>query len=391
MARATEGRNGLVRPLAAAILANAMAGLLYVWSLFILPLETGLQLNRAALGAVSSLALVTFTIGVFLLPPVLRRLGHAGTAAFVTVLIGGGHVAFGLLPGLASLFIFYGVAFGVGSGLAYGLALALAAALPDGTRAKAIGLVLSAFAMSGILLPLLLGKWVAATDPAHAFMTIGLWVLLPGLLCLALLWSGVGQQPGKAEAKAASAVPAPDIPFFVLSFAFFSICFVGLAIVSQVAAMAAAAGLAAPAQSATALTVGYLLGSLIGAPLADRGGERSMIALLGLMTGAGAAAMLSGNSGVFLAGSLLQGLAFGGSGAVLPVLIGRRYGSSHIPAVYGRMMFAYGLAGLTAPGIAGALYAAYGSYTITLALCVLLAALAIVSALFLTRRPALAR
>lgn len=379
----------LLQPLTAAMIANALAGLLYVWSLFILPIENALGLDRMWLGSISSLSLVSFTAGVSLLPKVLARSGRAATAGLAVLLIAGGHLAFGLIPDEASLAAGYGLAFGAGSGLAYGLALSLAVSFPAATRAKGIGLTMAAFALSGIVLPLILGNWIASVDPDRAFLVIGLWALLPGALCVLLLRKAGSNAAGTPAQVAAAGVPRPDLPFFILSFVFFALCFVGLAIVSQIAAMAAASGLPTPAHAATALTLGYLVGSLFGAPMADSGSERPTVFLLGAAVGAGTLAMLSGTPAVFLCGSAAVGLAFGGAGSILPVLIGQRYGAVHIPALYGRMILAYGLAGLAGPSIAGVLFSASGSYNLTIFLCLSLAALSIAAApLMPAARPA---
>lgn len=71
----------------AGLLANAVAGLLYVWSLFILPLEAALDLERAHLGAISSVSLACYTIGIWGLPRVTARLGLRGTATAAFALI----------------------------------------------------------------------------------------------------------------------------------------------------------------------------------------------------------------------------------------------------------------------------------------------------------------
>lgn len=372
--------------LAAAVLANGAAGLLYVWSLFILPIERVLTLGRADLGLVSSLALISFTAGVAVLPRVVARAGRAGAAVLAFALIGGGHLAFGLWPSWGVLAVGYGLGFGAGSGLAYGLALSLAAGLPARVRAVAIGLAMGAFALSGILLPLVLGGWIAASDPGAAFLRIGVAALGVGLACLlALTLAGTG--PAAAAAPGAPPPPAMDRPFLILSLVFFLICFTGLAVVSQVAAIAADAGIANAGHAATVLTLGYLAGSLLGAPLAERAGERAILLALGGLALAGALAMLAPAKAALFLGAALIGATFGGSGSIMPVLLGLRYGAAHIPRLYGRMIIAYGLAGLVAPGAAGLLYESARGYAPVLALCAACAALSLAAVLMLKGSP----
>lgn len=378
-------RHSLVPLLIAAVLANGTAGLLYVWSLFILPIETALELDRADLGLVSSLTLISFTTGVSVMPSILSRIGRLPTAILAFALMGGGHLAFGLWQSKGALLVGYGLGFGAGSGLAYGFALSLAASLPDRFRAVAIGLAMGAFALSGIVLPFFLGDWIAATEPAIAFLRIGTFAVGVGFLCIMVLLAA-GSAHVSMSTSTAAAPPQPlDRPFLLLSVIFFLICFSGLAVVSQAAAMAADAGIAQAGYAAAALTIGYVIGSLAGAPLAERMGEGRILLGLGALALAGAVAILTGSKTVLFLGVALIGFTFGGSGSIMPVLLGLRYGAGNITRLYGKMIIAYGLAGLIAPAVAGLLYNSVRSYTPTLSLCIAASLLAVVMALRLGR------
>jgi len=372
--------------LTAAVLANGAAGLLYVWSLFILPIEDALALNRADLGVISSLALISFTLGVSILPIILGWIGRIPVAMLAFSLIAGGHIAFGLSSSWSALALGYGLGFGAGSGLAYGFALSLAASLPSKIRAVSIGLALGAFALSGIVLPVALGDWIATTAPSAAFLRVGFATLIVGAMCTMALAAGAGVTRSGAETSLSTAMPISiDRPFLILALIFFLICFIGLAVVSQAAAIAATAGIAASGYAATALTLGYLGGSLLGAPLAERAGERNILLFLGSLSLLGSLAMLIQSQAVLFLGATLIGMTFGGSGSIMPVLLGLRYGVANISRLYGRMIIAYGLAGLMAPGIAGLLFESAQSYGPLLGICAAMAALSIASTIVLER------
>ena len=384
MAAEPEPRRSILL-MAGAILANGAAGLLYVWSLFILPIEASLGLGRADMGMISSLALISFTVGASVMPAFLARIGRLGVACLAFALIAGGHLVFGIWPSWAALALGYGVGFGAGSGTAYAFALSLAAALPAHVRAVAIGVAMGAFALSGILLPVTLGGWIASAAPGSAFVRIGIVVLVVGLLCvLAVLASGASRRDHEAQTLAGTA-PRMDRPFLVLAMIFFMLCFIGLAVISHAAAMAASAGIPAPGYAASALTLGYLAGSILGAPIAERLGERRVLMALGALALVGTLAMFAASAAVFFAGAALVGITFGGSGSIMPVLLGLRYGAEHISRLYGRLIIAYGLAGLVAPDIAGRLFDRAQSYAPTIGLCAVLALTAIVAPLLLER------
>lgn len=379
-------RKSTILLLTAAVLANGAAGLLYVWSLFILPIEDSMDLNRADLGLISSLALISFTLGVSVLPIILAWVGKIPVAILAFAFISGGHIVFGMSSSWIALALGYGLGFGAGSGLAYGFALSLAASLPARIRAVSIGLALGAFALSGITLPVVLGHWISATVPSVAFLRIGIATLVVGALCVAALAAVAGASRNGDKAPLSLPVPiSVDRPFLILALIFFLLCFNGLAVVSQAAAIAARAGVAGAGYAATALTLGYLAGSLIGAPLAERAGERNILLVLSSLSFLGALAMLMNLPAVLFLGATVIGLTFGGAGSTMPVLLGLRYGPANISRLYGRMIIAYGLAGLMAPGAAGLLFEAAQSYGPLLALCAAMAALSIAFTIVLNR------
>ena len=372
--------------LTAAVLANGAAGLLYAWSLFILPIEETLSLNRADLGLISSVALVSFTLGVLVLPIIISKIGRLCAAILAFALMAGGHLIFGISASWTTLILGYGLGFGVGSGLAYGFALSLAAALPARIRALSIGLSLGAFALSGILLPVVLGNWISTTAPSTAFLRIGIATLVVGAICITALVGAAGVARNSDKMALPSSGPLSiDMPFLILSLILFLICFTGLAVVSQATAIAASAGIAAAGYATTALTVGYLAGSLIGAPFAEQSGERNALLLLSIFTLLGLLAMITHSQVFLFIGSILIGLTLGGVGSIMPVLLGLRYGATNISRLFGRMIIGYGLAGLIAPGIAGMMFESAQSYTPMLGLCVAMAALSLTAGVALEK------
>lgn len=374
--------------LTAAVLANSVAGLLYAWSLFILPIEEALSLNRANLGLISSVALVSFTLGVLVLPIIVTWVGRFYAAILAFTLMAGGHLIFGLSASWITLILGYGLGFGVGSGLAYGFALSLAASLPARIRALSIGLSLGAFALSGILLPVVLGNWISTIAPNTAFLRIGIATLVVGALCITALVTATGVARDSDQTALPSLRPISiDMPFLILSLILFLICFTGLAVVSQATAIAASAGIAAAGYATTAMTVGYLAGSLIGAPFAEQSGERNTLLLLSIITLIGLLAMITQSQILLFIGSILIGLTLGAVGSIMPVLLGLRYGATNISRLFGRMIIGYGLAGLIAPGVAGTLFETAQSYTAMLILCVAMTALSLTAGLALKKLP----
>ena len=91
------------KSIAAALLINAGLGVLYIWSLFLGPLESQLAVDRATLSFVPALALVGFTVGMVIQAGALRVMSPGALAALSLGLAGAGHVLFGLVPSVPTL------------------------------------------------------------------------------------------------------------------------------------------------------------------------------------------------------------------------------------------------------------------------------------------------
>ena len=355
--------------LISSILANSIAGLLYVWSLFIIPIESFIDLNRADLGLISSVALIGFTIGVSIFPFLLKKINRLFVSVLGFLLISFGHLCFGFFPFWITLLIGYGFGFGIGSGITYGLALYLTSSLDNKMRAISIGIALGAFALSGIMLPLMLGEWISKTLPNISFIWIGFVTFFIGMICVILISFIKLNISEKAASLSNDKIPL-DISFLILSIIFFLICFSGLAVVSQSAAIASSAGIDTSGYATSIFTIGYLIGCLSGAPIAEKIKERYVLIGLSFFTFFGVLGMLSTSPAILFLGSALIGLTLGGVGSIMPVLLGQRYGPINISRLYGRMIIGYGLAGLISPVVAGLLFDFVSNYSLLLYLCV---------------------
>jgi OFA family oxalate/formate antiporter-like MFS transporter len=363
----SDGR-ATARRVVPAIILNLSAGLIYGWSLFAAPLERALAEGRGTLSLVPSIALAVFTLGMVICPRIFAAVGSRGLTLLIYLLAPAGFALFALYPSFATLVVGYGLCFGLAAGLAYGLALALAVQVDDRHRAVAIGIVMGAFALCGILLPAL-GGWIAATPPPRVF----LYLAFAGIVGGALVHSSF---IGLAVERSAAATSENEEPYLTLDFAklsliFFLVCFVGLMTISHLKGVALADGLSErEADLTTSLfPLGYLAGSISGGALAERFGGRatlcgaSGLTILGLFGLALAELPL-----VAFAGAFAIGLTFGGSASFMPTLIALRFGPARVTKVYGKMMIGYGAAGLVAPKLAGVMFESGNSYAPALGL-----------------------
>jgi MFS transporter, OFA family, oxalate/formate antiporter len=178
--QATTGQSAyLTKNLFVACLVNGAMGLLYVWSLFLSPLETKLGVDRFILSVAPAFALVAFTCGMAVHDSLMRKFSLRHFALMAFLVAGGGHIIFCLYTSVWALLMGYGIFFGFGAGLGYGLALALATRTPTRVRTMSIGIAVAAFAAGGVVFSSLFAYAIMATDPKVSFAVIG--VSLVGL------------------------------------------------------------------------------------------------------------------------------------------------------------------------------------------------------------------
>jgi hypothetical protein len=126
------------------------------------------------------------------------------------------------------------------------------------------------------------------------------------------------------------------------------------------------------------VNVGYIaFGTLAGA-MAARLQVRSALSIVSFCAFVGVVALVFFYNRYILAiGLAAIGASLGASASVYPVVIGRRYGVENIGAIYGKVLIAYGISGLIAPWLTGALFVWTGNYFAALWIALALSALII--------------
>lgn len=377
------------RPVLIGCLINGSMGIMYAWSLFILPLERELGMTRAELSAAPSFAIGFFTLGMLLHKAILFRLSYRGAALFAFGLASGGHLLFALWPSVLTLVVGYGVIFGFGVGLGYGLALEMAQFVQDRGRAIAIGVIVSSFALSGAVISAVFASAILSTPPQTVFLWIALLYIAVGG------WVGakmIRQSPADTTADDVSAdnqfAVIASAGFLMMAFCFFCICFAGLLSIAHIAAILKEKGFhyGLIALGVVLLNLGYILGSLFGGKTVEWLKGRAALLSASVLMLLALLSMYSGGVAIVIAATFTIGLIFGASASLVPVLIGYEFGSAKIGQIYGYMIFAYGLAGSIAPWFGGALYTYAGSYFAPLTCAALLAASSVIVALIFVRR-----
>ncbi len=372
--------------LVAAMLLNFFGGLLYCWSVFIEPFEKTLDVSRSDVSSVFSIALVTYMLGFFIFPRVLRLASMPVLSLAVCLLAALGLALAGLVHSLPALIVGYGVIFGLAVGLAYSLCLQAANIELPVRRSLATSLAVSSFAGAGLLWPKLLTLAIDWQGPHTAMLVCAGVFVVVGIAAALLLTAAGAQAPGARDALDSGLFTdfLTDKPrvFLFLWLGFVLMGLGGLMVISHSAGIVGAFGVPREAVylGPMVVSIGYIAGGMTGGIACDLiTGRRVLIGLAAVIAVSLLTLYLFADANVSLAVLALAGGAFGASAAAYPVTIVGYYGVSQLARIYGRVMIAYGVAGLAAPWMAGALYNWEGGYRWALLIAGVMAAASVIA------------
>ena len=358
----------------AALVINALLGVLYAWSLLLVPLEQFLGVSRATISLVPSLALLCFTTGVLIHDSVIRRVPLDVLAPCVLAFPGLGYLLFWAAPSYTALALGYGVMFGLAGGVGFGLALALARETLTPPRGVIVGLVAATFAGSGMTLAAI-GAALGSVEPLpRTFGLIGT-CFLCGAATLGVVLRGRRFPIAQSHGHAAVGDTTRTWSFWLLFFGNFSICYAGLLFVSHGTTILLVHGLTLSdaAWAPVLLNLGYLLGALTGGVIAARFPSRFTPMVFCTLSALSVAVFLFDSPALMWVPSMmLIGAAFGGTVSIFMMLLHIWYGASQVGALFGRINISYGIAGLSAPSITGWLFTKHADYNAALVLATVL-------------------
>lgn len=257
--------------IAAATLMNLPFGTVYAFSVFLKPIEALLQIGRAQMSLVFSIAAIFLTIGMLIAPRLYRRFSPT-----TLVLLSGAFGALGLLlaasaQGIVQLAIGYGAVFGLGGGV--GFILVQQGVNQTVTKMSGLinGYVVSLFPLGAMLAVPLFGWTIERYGIRATFVGLAITVVAATALC-AWLFRLAEIRMADSSAPTISS-EARHWPIFARLFAvFFLAAAAGLMVMSQAAGiMAAYGGKTLLALGATTFITGIIAAARItGGWLVDR-------------------------------------------------------------------------------------------------------------------------
>ena len=351
------------------LLLNGSMGSLYAWSVFVSPLERELMMGRAGTSFVFSVAVVAFTGGVAVAPYFYRLMrGPLLLMTFSLCSV----IGLFLASFISSfnpyswwfLIVGYGVLFGFGAGGTYSVSLQLINIALEKKRGLANGLGIGSFAAGSVVFSLVFSWALIYITVQEIFLIFGFVLLGVGITVGSLVWmSGFELPKTSIDQKAMPQGTRTIFPLLWLGFCCGA--FAGLMAIGHAANFIEAYGGTALmiTLGVVSISIGNAIGRLTAGILSDVWSPAYVAVLAHLISLAGFILLLMVSGPWAAVISLgMQGLAYGFIAGAYPSAIAIYIGVSSYGRYFGRLILAWGIAGLTAPWVTGWFFDHFGSY-----------------------------
>lgn len=373
-----------VPPMLAGAVLSLLNGILYSWSVFMLPLEVATGWTRPQTSLVFTFALAFFGVGMMCGGFIIRRMGTRLTAAAGGLMLAVGLFLSSCVSAPWQLILSYGVTAGFGIGMANVVPTAVGVSWYPGSR----GLVCGVMAFSLAFGTLLLGAGLASVlidtmGIKSTLQVMGVIVALASLCASFFLKMPECRSSDRRERHWEKSLTTPQmlrtVNFRIVWLWDLALQTGGLMIIGHIIPYAVERGFSS-AQAGLAMGVYAVVngvGRLVFGTLFDRKGFRfSMVAdALCMVTGLLMLAVLPDYTGYagLLAGVSAVAAAFGGTIPQFSAYIAQNFGPEHLESNLGMTATVFIIAGFVGPFWGGCLHAVTGNYTFALLAALLIA------------------
>lgn len=364
--------------LAAGVALMLMFGLIYAWSIFVLPLEREFGWSREQTSLTFTIAMTFFSIGLVPGGILTDRKGPRLVCLAAAALTGGGLLAASFTASLTHLYLAYGLVCGMAVGIAYNCVMATVVPWFPDHRGAVSGTLMMGFGFGGLLLGFGANHLVEAFGWRDAFRLLGGLAFAVIAIFGLLLRPREAASPGEAT-PGAGAVQASERPwrslfgvlkiplFWVLWFWHLSILSGGLAMVGHVVPLVVENGFRSD-QAAYAMGIFSVLngiGRISFGVLSDRFGKRILLVDSAFMIAAMlliASGLFGANYSVLLLFIVIAGFAFGGAMPQGSATVAALFGAKHFGTNFGLLSSGLVVAAVFGPYLSGLFRAATGGY-----------------------------
>ena len=391
----TQNRYGI---LAAGMVIQFCAGIIYMWSVFKSPVAAHLGWDSASASLTSSIMLSMFVLGIILGGYAQDKLGPKKVTLFGSVLIGVGMACTALITKNAPwlVYITYGIIGGLGVGTVYMSTIAAVQKWFPDRRGFASGMIVSAFGLSLVVFAPLAKIMLADLGVPNTFLIFGLsFLAVCGVSSLFIKnppegYAPIGYVPMQAAARRQFS-PKEIIKtkqFYLLlggllftlpAYFILNPVFISLGTDRGLSENLAVLGVSLTGISSAA-------GRLIVSWASDKTGRKAAMISIAVITLCASLIMTIGQGVLFLICIILISFSFGGAASVYSAMTAESFGTKYGGMNFGLVMLGFGISALVFPIISNKLTIG-GSYTSSFVLAAATCVVAVVLVL-LMKNPA---
>jgi len=361
--------------LAAGMIIQFCAGVIYMWSVFKGPIAAHLNWAPVSAALTSSVMLSMFVLGIIAGGYAQDKLGPRKVTLAGSILIGAGMASTALITGDAPwlVYVSYGVIGGLGVGTVYTCTIATVQKWFPDRRGFASGMIVSAFGLSLVAFAPLAKFLLVTLGVPSTFLTFGIGFFAIIGFCSFFIQNPPvgfipdGYIPTKAVSQRRQYSPKEIImtkQYYLLAGAlFFTLpayfilnpVFISLGTVRGLSDGLALLGVSLTGVSSAAgrLTVSWA---------SDKIGRKAAMISVAVIILSAALVMITGKGVLFLICIMLISFGFGGAASVYSAMTAESFGTKYGGMNFGLVMLGFGGSALTFPIISSRLTAG-GSYT----------------------------
>ncbi len=348
---------------------NLVLGVLYSWSIFVVPLQDKFGWSRADLTWPFSVSILTLAIVMVPAGKWQDKVGPRLIATVGGILMGLGYFLSGFITSLPALIFTFGVMSGAGVACAYVTPISATVKWFPDKRGLAAGITVSGFGFGAFVFTPLARKLIVAVGVMTAFKILGI-IFLVIVVALAQIlrdpppgWKPEGWEPPTPSEETAPATEdhwtlgtaIKTWAFWSLWLAFLGNAGVGLMVISLIAPLAKTLGIS---QEIAAFLIGFLsifngFGRILAGWLSDVIGRRAAMLVFFSTTTIMCISMaftnIAGTTLGYALALMIFGASYGSNFALFPAVTADYFGTKNMGNIYAGVFTAWGFAGFVGP------------------------------------------
>ena len=358
---------------------NIMLGVLYSWSIFVVPLSKKFGWSRAQLSWPFTASIFTFALVMVAAGKWQDKVGPRIVCVTGGIVMGIGFILTSFVTSFPALVITFGVIGGAGVACSYVTPVVTSMKWFPDKKGLAAGITVFGFGFGAFVFTPIAVRLIKGVGIMPSFFWLGcIWIIGVGGLGMLLQVPPPGYKPEGWEPPVAAAGVTDAVAvdwetgdmiktptFWLLWLAFLGNASVGIMVISMIAPYAKTLGISA---ETAAFFIGYLsitngFGRIIAGWLSDAiGRTRAMVLIFSITTvNVFLLPIMAKTTAGYAVGLMICGASYGANFALFPAATGAFFGSKNLGGNYAAVFTAWGVGGVIGPQSKAAMLRKYSS------------------------------